>query len=98
VAEFGSFTADTGEVYKMQRGIGMICPKCGVEMENGYLQSMRRAAWVKTPHKVSLLPKQGEILLENNATKDVVFNADICKSCKIILVDYSNKDIQESRK
>jgi hypothetical protein len=73
----------------------MKCPKCGGEMENGYLQSMRRAAWVKTPHKVSLLPKQGEILLENNAVKDVVFIADICKFCKIILVDYSDKDIEE---
>jgi len=66
-------------------------------MENGYLQSMRRAAWVKTPHKVSLLPKQGEVLLENNTVKDVVLIADICKSCKVILVDYSDKDIEESR-
>ena len=73
----------------------MRCPQCGNEMENGYLQSMRRAAWVKKPHKVSLLPKQGEVLLENNAVKDCVFVASICKSCKKILVDYTNKEVEE---
>jgi hypothetical protein len=46
----------------------------------------------KKPHKVSLLPKQGEVLLENNVVNDCVFAADICKSCKIILIDYSDKE------
>jgi len=41
----------------------MDCPKCNNEMEQGYLQGMRRVAWVKNKHKVSLLPKQGEVLL-----------------------------------
>ncbi|WP_353514017.1 PF20097 family protein [Vallitalea maricola] len=39
-------------------------------------------AWVKKQHKVSLLPKPGEVLLQNNAFKDVVISAWICKKCK----------------
>lgn len=73
----------------------MKCPNCNNEMEHGFLQGMRRVAWVKNQHKVSLLPKQGEILLENNTFKDFIFSAWICKNCKKIVVDYSDKDIQE---
>jgi len=75
----------------------MKCPHCGVEMENGYLQCMRRVAWIKEPHKVSLMPKQGEVLLENNAVKDCIFVASICKSCQKMIVDYSDKEIQEGK-
>ena len=73
----------------------MNCPICNQEMEQGFLQSGPRAAWTKKVHKVSLLPKAGEILLENNVIKQVIFTAFICKSCRKIVVDYSDKDIQE---
>lgn len=73
----------------------MKCPYCDEEMEQGYLQAMRRIAWVKQIHKVSLLPKQGEVLLENNTFGDAVFSAHICKKCKKVLFDYSDKDIEE---
>ncbi|HCX05118.1 MAG TPA: hypothetical protein DHM42_11630 [Clostridiales bacterium] len=73
----------------------MDCPKCNNEMEQGYLQGMRRVAWVKNKHKVSLLPKQGEVLLENNNVKDFLLKAWICKNCKKIIIDYSNKEIRE---
>jgi hypothetical protein len=39
-------------------------------MEDGFLQGIQRIAWVKRKHKLSLLPKEGEILLENNSFKD----------------------------
>lgn len=73
----------------------MKCPHCNEEMEQGYLQAMRRIAWVKQIHKVSLLPKQGEVLLENNTFGDAVFSAHISKKCKKVLLDYSDKDIKE---
>lgn len=73
----------------------MRCPYCNNEMEQRLLQGMRRVAWVKRQHKVSLLPKHGEILLENNTFRDFLLQAKICKSCKKIVVDYSNKEIQE---
>jgi hypothetical protein len=64
-------------------------------MEQGFLQGGNRVAWTKKVHKISLLPKPGEILLENNMISQVIFNADICKACKKIVVDYSDKEIQE---
>ncbi len=73
----------------------MNCPYCGVEMEQGYLQGVTRVAWVKAPHKVSLLPKAGEILLENNTFKDFLLTAAICKACKKMVVDYSDKEVVE---
>jgi len=73
----------------------MKCPYCNSEMEQGLLQGMRRVAWVKKQHKISLLPKQGEIMLEDNTFSDFIFPAQICKNCKKIVVDYSEKEIQE---
>lgn len=73
----------------------MRCPVCNNEMEQGFLQGMNRVAWVKKHHRVSLHPKQGEILLENNAIKDFIFSSWICKGCKKIVVDYSDKEIKE---
>jgi len=73
----------------------MKCPICNNEMELGFLQGMKRIAWVKKQHKVSLLPRQGEVLLESNVFKDFVFTSWICKDCKKIIVDYSDKEIQE---
>ena len=73
----------------------MKCPNCSEKMDQGYLQGMKRVAWVKNKHKVSLLPKQGEVLLENNTVKDFLLKAWICKNCKKIIIDYSNKEIRE---
>lgn len=75
----------------------MRCPFCNGELEEGYLQGMNRVAWVKQPHKLSLKPKQGEILLENNVINDFLFPASICKSCKKIIVNYQGKEIEEGR-
>lgn len=73
----------------------MNCPVCGNEMAQGFLQGGQRIAWVKTPHKVSLLPKSGEVLLGNNLMEDLSFPAGLCKNCKKILLDYSGADYQE---
>lgn len=71
----------------------MRCPYCNQEMEKGFLQGMKRVAWVKKPHRLSLLPKPGEVLLENNVFKDFILPSWICKKCKMILVDYSAKSV-----
>lgn len=73
----------------------MRCPYCNEEMEQGYLQTMQRIAWTKKIHKISLLPKDGEVLLENNTFKGANFQAYICKQCKKVLFDYSDKDATE---
>ncbi len=74
----------------------MKCPICGNGMEQGFLQTAgQRVAWMKRIHKVFLRPKTGEIMLENNTFKAVSFTAHICKLCKKIVVDYSDKEVQE---
>ncbi len=73
----------------------MICPYCNKEMEIGYLQTGPRIAWTKKIHKFSLLPKQDEIMLENNVLKGSNFHAYICKHCKKVLFDYSDKVYEE---
>ncbi len=73
----------------------MRCPVCGKEMEQGFMQGNQRVAWVKSKHKVSILPRKGEVLLENKAFNSFLFAAWICKSCQKILVDYSDKNYQE---
>lgn len=73
----------------------MKCPCCDQEMESGYLQTGTRIAWTKKIHKVSLRPRKGEIMLENNVFKGVNFQAYICKQCKKVLLDYSDKDYEE---
>ncbi len=73
----------------------MDCPTCSEKMEKGFLQGRQRVAWVKKKHKISIHPKEGEILLENNIYKDFLLTAWICKNCEKILVDYSDKEVQE---
>lgn len=38
----------------------MKCPKCGEEMQNGFLQTSKIVAFNKTRHKISLNPKDEE--------------------------------------
>lgn len=73
----------------------MKCPSCNDEMEAGYLQTGTRVAWTKKIHKVSLLPKEGELLLQNNLFNGVNFQAHICKECKKVVLDYSDKKYEE---
>ena len=42
----------------------MNCPVCGKEMEPGCVQTYQWAAWVKKPHALTLMLKDGEILLD----------------------------------
>lgn len=72
----------------------MECPNCNSKMEKGFLQGHKRVAWVKNKHKVSLRPKEGEVLLANNMVNDFIFPAWICKTCEKIIIDYSDKDVQ----
>ncbi len=73
----------------------MKCPCCNQEMEAGYLQTGTRIAWTRELHKFSLLPRKGEVILENNVFKGVDFHAQICKHCKKVVLDYSDKNYEE---
>ena len=73
----------------------MKCPLCGIEMEKGFVQAGERISWVRQKHKISLRPKEGEVLLGNNVFSSLAFEAHICKSCKKIVLDYDGADYQE---
>lgn len=70
----------------------MNCPICGTEMEQGFIQGNQRIAWVKSKHKISLLPREGEVLLENKAFDSFLFPACICKDCEKVFMDYSHQN------
>lgn len=73
----------------------MKCPVCSKEMEQGFLQGNQRIAWVKRQHNVSILPREGEVLLENRAFGSFLYPAWICKGCQNIVLNYSDKTRQE---
>lgn len=73
----------------------MRCPICDNEMQQGFIQGNQRIAWVKSKHKISILPQEGEVLLENKTFDSFLFTAWICKDCQKVLFDYSDKNYQE---
>lgn len=72
----------------------MICPCCNVEMEKGYLQAGQIMLWAKKKHKVSLLPKEGEVLIAKDYFFGVALDAYICKGCKKVVADYASTEIK----
>ena len=67
----------------------MNCPFCGQEMEQGFVQSGTRILWTKKIHKISLLPKDGDVLLLKSVLRPSAIPACICKVCKKIVMDYA---------
>ena len=73
----------------------MKCPVCNAKMEKGYIQYYRILAWVRKKHKFSLAPREGELNMINwNPFSYGSLDAYICKSCKKIIMDYSDTDIE----
>ena len=73
----------------------MNCPVCGKAMEPGFVQTNQRAAWVKQPHPLTLMPKEGEVLLDNKLFSSCSFPGWLCRDCKKIVLDYGGKPSQE---
>lgn len=74
----------------------MKCPQCEGEMEKGFIQGGNMITWVRKKHKLSLLPKEGEIILGQDAVFGACITADICKTCKKVIVDYSDSNYEEA--
>ena len=74
----------------------MNCPKCGREMESGYLQSDMKVGitWVKKPMVFGLSWfRMDSVTVSDEATPYLAtVPTCICKTCKIFVGDYSNKD------
>lgn len=73
----------------------MNCPVCGQPMEQGFVQAGQMATWVKKKHLVSLLPREGEVMLDRNLMGYCAIPAYICKTCRKVLMDYSGTEVEE---
>lgn len=73
----------------------MNCPICGKIMEQGFVQAGDILVWVKQKHKISLLPKSGEVMLGRNFWGYCAIPAWICKDCKKVLLDYTETEVEE---
>ena len=69
--------------------IALICPFCNAPMEKGLLHAGNLIVWVKKKHRLSLLPKEGEVVLDRNLFSIPSVPACICKQCKKVIADYS---------
>ncbi len=70
----------------------MKCPVCSVEMEKGFLQAGDIMVWVKKKHHLSLLPGEGEVLLDRKYLTNCTLPAWICKACRKVVAEYEEKD------
>ncbi len=69
----------------------MKCPKCGEEMQNGFLQTSKIVAFNKTRHKISLNPTDEEdVMITRKAFSGTDFQGFICKKCGLVVFDYKN--------
>ena len=72
----------------------MNCPKCGKIMEHGLVQAST-LTWVRKKHKISLLPKKGEVMLGRSIMGYCAIPSHICKDCKTVLMDYTETEVEE---
>ena len=74
------------------RGEAMRCPFCGNDMEKGLLQSGNMIVWVKKKHYLSLLPRDGEVVLDRNYLTGASVPSWICKECKKVISEYTEEN------
>ena len=73
----------------------MICPYCGKEMEKGLIQSPQEIAWLKGDKKHMFgragLHEGSVVLSRLSVMKGSAVTAYLCRDCKKVLIDYSDK-------
>ena len=73
----------------------MLCPFCKSEMAKGFLQAGNMIVWVKKKHYISLLPKDGEVLLGRDYLTGVTLPSWVCRQCRKVITEYGeNKEIE----
>lgn len=69
----------------------MKCPKCGKDMQAGFLQTQKMVAFNKTRHKISLNPKDDDdVMITRKALTGTDFQGFICKECGLVVFDYKS--------
>ena len=60
-------------------------------MEKGLIQGGNLMVWVKKKHWLSLLPKEGEVILDRNYFTGAAVSAHVCKQCKKVIAEYEEE-------
>ena len=68
------------------------CPFCESMMEKGMIQGGNLPVWVKKKHYLSLLPRDGEVILDRDYLTGTAIPAWICKKCKRVIGEYTDND------
>lgn len=67
----------------------MNCPKCGKEMQEGFLQTGGLVAFNKKRHKISLNPRDAEdVMIARKTVAGNDFAGYICGECGIVAFSY----------
>lgn len=73
----------------------MKCPYCNNEMEKGLIQSSQEIAWLKGEKKRlfgrAAFHDGSVVLSELSFLKGSAVTAFLCRSCKKVLIDYSDE-------
>lgn len=74
----------------------MKCPKCGQEMNPGFLQAGNMMSFNKHIHKLSINPKDKEdVAIASNTFRFCNFSGFICRDCGLVTFDYTNTQAKE---
>ncbi len=81
------------ECYNSKEVMDMLCPKCGKEMEAGFLQCSYDSSitWVSKllPMGVGYWKQDAQIISGQLGVGVTAVPAQICKQCQIVVSDYS---------
>jgi len=67
----------------------MKCPYCKNEMDKGKVESNgRMLLFSNRKHPISMVPGQGEVLLDQTIFNSTKIDAFKCGQCKKIIIDY----------
>lgn len=69
----------------------MMCPTCGQEMEEGFVQSAREIFFAIEPHRFWFKVKKEEVLLSSHNWTRPTCVAYLCRNCKKVVINYAEK-------
>lgn len=69
----------------------MMCPTCGQEMEEGFVQSAREIFFAIEPHRFWFKVKKEEVLLSSHNWTRPTCIAYLCRNCKKVVINYAEK-------
>lgn len=69
----------------------MQCPKCGREMEQGWLHGGRPLSWSKKKNKLTIFMGPNDVCIQEKFAMDDP-QAWICKDCQVLLVPYGQTE------